>query len=69
MTLTLFLSLLSFIKFTGPSDADKKDWIKLSNELKVRLSPLHQEIGQAAERAQVEALGDRLSFEIRQFFC
>ena len=41
---------------------------KLSNTLKVRLSPLHQEIGLATDRAHVEALGDRLSFDIRAVF-
>ena len=68
MSVPLFISLLSFIKFTGPTDADKKDWTNLSNTLKIRLAPLHQEIGLATDRAHVEALGDRLSLDIRTFF-
>ena len=68
MSVPLFISLLSFIKFTGPTDADKKDWTTLSNTLKIRLAPLHQEIGLATDRAHVEALGDRLSVDIQNFF-
>ena len=64
MSVPLFISLLSFIKFTGPTDADKKDWTTLSNTLKIRLAPLHQEIGLATDRA----LGDRLSVDIQNFF-
>ena len=68
MTLPIFLSLLSFSRFTGPTDAEKKDWTKLNSDLKVRLSPLHQEIGQATDRAHVEVVGDRLFLELGQFF-
>ena len=63
-----FLSLLSFVKFFGPSN-EKSEWTRLSQALKVRLAPLHQYIGRASPDfpEYIETLGDRLSQEIRDF--
>ena len=70
MSLSIFLSLLSFVKFTGPSDAGKSDWEKLNQALKPRLAPLHYEISQcdSSNPDQVEHLGDSLSQVMREFF-
>ena len=70
MSLPIFLSLLSFVKFTGPAEAGKSDWEKLNQALKPRLAPLHYEISQCDSNnpSQVEHLGDSLSLVIREFF-
>ena len=67
-TAFLFLSLLSFVKFFGPSN-EKKEWTRLSRALKERLAPLHQDIGRASTDfpEYTETLGDRLSKEIKDF--
>ena len=67
-TVFLFLSLLSFVKFFGPSD-EKKELTRLSHALKDRLAPLHQDIGRASTDfpEYIETLSDRLSKEIRDF--
>ena len=70
MSLPIFLYLLSFVKFTGPTDAGKSDWEQLNKALKPRLAPLHYEISQCDPNntEQVEQLGDSLSLVIREFF-
>ena len=70
MSLTIFLSLLTFVKFTGPAEASKGDWEKLNQALKPRLAPLHYEISQCDPNnpSQVEQLGDSLSQVMREFF-
>ena len=67
---TTFLSLLSFIKFTGPDNVEKKEWKRHDQVLKVRLAQLHNDIAHAPvdNVAYIEALGDTLTSEIRQFF-
>ena len=69
-TATTFLSLLTFIKFTGPEDVEKKEWTRHDQALKVRLASLHNDIAHAPvdNIAYIEALGDTLTSEIRQFF-
>ena len=66
---TVFLSLLSFVKFTGPNDTEKSEWMRLSKDLKVRLAPLHSEIARCATDnfVKVEELGNTLTESIRQF--
>ena len=70
MSLSIFLSLLTFVKFTGQSEASKSDWEKLNQALKIRLAPLHYEISQCdpTNPGQVEQLGDSLSVVLREFF-
>ena len=67
---TTFLSLLSFIKFTGPDNFEKKEWKRHDQVLKVRLAQLHNDIAHAPvdNIAYIEALVDTLTSEIRQFF-
>ena len=64
----MFLTLLSFVKFTGPSD-EQKEYERFSKELKVLLAPLHQLIAMAPtdKPEDIELLGDNLSKEIRKF--
>ena len=52
----------------GPSN-EKKEWTRLSETLKARLAPFHQDIGRANtdNPEHIETLGDRLSSEIRDF--
>ena len=68
MTASLFLTILSFINFFGPN-SEKNEWNRLSQNLKVRLAPLHQDIARASTNhpEYIETLGDRLSSEIRDF--
>merc|ERR1712129_506271 len=68
MVVAMFLSLLSFVKFTGPSD-EKAEYARFSKELKARLAPLHQLIAMAPidKPEDIELLGDNLSKEIRKF--
>ena len=68
--LPIFLTLLSFVKFTGPTDVENNVWQRLSQDLKTRLAPLHQEIARIATNntEQIEILGDTLTTQIRQFF-
>ena len=70
MSLSIFLSLLSFVKFTGPIDASKSDWEKLNQALKPRLAPLRYEISQCdpSNPDHVEHLGDSLSQVMWEFF-
>ena len=70
MSLPIFLSLLSFVKFTGPTEARHSDWERLNKALKPRLAPLHQQIAQCDQEHpdDVEQLGDCLSLVIREFF-
>ena len=67
---TTFLSLLSFIKFTGPDNVEKKEWKRHDQVLKVRLAQLHNDIAHAPvdNVAYIEALGDTLTSEICQLF-
>ena len=70
MSLPIFLYLLSFVKFTGPTDASKSDWEKLNQALKPRLAQLHQQAAHCDPNHpdEVEQLGDSLSLVIREFF-
>ena len=70
MSLPIFLYLLSFVKFTGPTEAGQSDWEQLNKALKPRLAPLHQQIAQCDQDHpdDVEQLGDSLSVLIREFF-
>ena len=70
MSLPTFLYLLSFVKFTVPTEAGKSDWEQINKALKPRLAPLHYEISQCDpnEPEQVEQLGDSLSVVMREFF-
>ena len=70
MSLPIFLYLLSFVKFTGPTEASQSDWQRLNQALKPRLALLHQQIAQCDQNHpdDVEQLGDSLSLVIREFF-
>ena len=70
MATYLFLSLLSFVKFTGPANVEKKEWERQNQALKVKLAPLHQEIARAQinQSEYIETLGNSLTSEICQFF-
>ena len=70
MSLPIFLYLLSFVKFTGPTEASQSDWQRLNQALKPRLALLHQQIAQCDQNHpdDVEQLGDSLSLVIRDFF-
>ena len=70
MSLPIFLYLLSFVKFTGPTEAGKSDWEQINKALKPRLAPLHYEISQCDPNNpdKVEELGDSLSLVLREFF-
>ena len=70
MATVTFLSLLSFIKFTGPDSVEKKEWSRHDQALKVKLAPLHHDIAHAPSDnpTYIEALGDLLTSEIRQYF-
>ena len=65
LRLTLFLQI-----FTGPDNVEKKEWSRHDQALKVRLAQLHNDIAHAPvdNVAYIEALGDTLTSEIRQFF-
>ena len=70
MLTSMFLSLLSFAKFTGPANVEKKEWDRQNQALKANLAPLHQEIANAPTNNSeyIETLDDRLTSVIRQFF-
>ena len=65
-----FLSLLAFVKFTGPSQVEKKEWERQNQALKAQLQPLHQEIDRAPtdQPEYIATLGDSLTSVIRKFF-
>ena len=71
MTVSIFLSLLTFVKFLAPVNVVKSDWDRLDLELKTKLFPLHREISQASKEnpGLIQQLGDRLTCEMRDFFC
>ena len=70
MSLPIYLYLLSFVKFPGPTEASKSDWEKLNQALKPRLAQLHQQAAHCDPNHpdEVEQLGDSLSLVIREFF-
>ena len=69
MATTVFLSLLSFLKFTGPSE-ETKEWERHSMALRALLAPLHQEIARANTNfpEYIETLGNTLTEVIREYF-
>ena len=63
----IFLSLITFLKYTAPSHVDKSEWEKLNSDLKKKLYPLHLLIGQCNDPADLQVLGEKVSLEIFQF--
>ena len=62
----IFLSLIT-VKFITPSNVDKTEWERLNNNLKLRLAPLHLQIGSCNDPVQIQVLGDQVSLEIARF--
>ena len=63
----IFLSLLSFVRYTTPPSVDKSEWTRLNCLLKQRLAPLHFEIGRCTDPEDLGKLGDQLSVEVANF--
>ena len=55
------------MKFITPSNVDKTEWERLNNNLKLRLAPLHLQIGSCNDPVQIQVLGDQVSLEIARF--
>ena len=62
-----FLSLLTFPRFTTPSEVENSEWKRLDKELKLRLAPIHHLIGQCSDPEDLKVLGNRVSIEIATF--
>ena len=63
---SIFLSILSFVKFSAPPNVEKQEWDRLNAELKSQLAPLHHAIS-TASAAEIPALGDSLTLQLRDF--
>ena len=63
---TLFLTLLSFVKYVAPPNIEKKEWDRLDSELKSQLAPLYRVISTASAN-EIPALGDQLTLQLRNF--
>ena len=70
MAMSIFLSLLTFVKFVSPPGVAKSEFDRLDNELKIKFAPLHREISQAPieNPGLIQQLGDQLTCELRDFF-
>ena len=67
LTMLTFLSLLTFPRFTTPSEVENSEWKRLDKELKLRLAPIHHLIGQCSDPEDLKILGNRVSIEIATF--
>ena len=63
---SIFLSILSFVKFAAPPNVEKQEWDRLNTELRSHLAPLHHAISTAGA-GEIPSLGDRLTLQLREF--
>ncbi len=64
---TIFLSLLTFFRFSTPSSVENSEWKRLDKELKQRLAPLHHLISRCSNPDDLKTLGNQISIEISTF--
>ena len=64
---TLFLGLLSFLKFSAPQSVENNEWKRLSLQLKRALAPLHYHISRCTNPEDLKILGNRATEETVKF--
>ena len=63
---SIFLTLLTFFRFSSPSLEDR-EWKRLNSELKQKLAPLHFLLSSCSDPSDLSLLGDKVSVEISSF--
>ena len=64
----IFLTLLTFLKFTAPSNVESAEWKRLNTNLKSILYPLHHHIARCNNFEDLKILGDQAT-ELTVKFC
>ena len=64
----IFLTLLTFLKFTAPSNVESAEWKRLNTNLKSILYPLHHHIARCNNSEDLKILGDQAT-ELTVKFC
>ena len=64
----IFLTLLTFLKFTAPSNVESAEWKRPNTNLKSILYPLHHHIARCNNSEDLKILGDQAT-ELTVKFC